>query len=80
DDVLKRHEQFQDLCLKECLLTNIALLKSLTRVMISCLHFGDQGAIFFEERRRQEELEKEAEAAAAAAAAAAEQLPRRASV
>ncbi|CAN0052868.1 unnamed protein product, partial [Hapterophycus canaliculatus] len=27
DDVLRRHEQFQDLCLKECLLTNIGLLK-----------------------------------------------------
>lgn len=27
DDVLRRHEQFQDLCLKECLLTNLGLLK-----------------------------------------------------
>lgn len=30
DDVLRRHEQFQDLCLKECLLTNIGLLKVMT--------------------------------------------------
>lgn len=29
--------------------------------MISCLHFGDQGAIFAEERRRQEHKEREAE-------------------
>lgn len=27
DDVLRRHEQFQDVCLKECLLTNVGLLK-----------------------------------------------------
>lgn len=29
DDVLRRHEQFQDVCLKECLLTNVGLLKVL---------------------------------------------------
>eukprot|EP00903_Cladosiphon_okamuranus_P016182 g14933.t1 len=71
DDVLRRHEEFQDVCLKECLLTNVGLLKSLTRVMISCLHFGDQGCIFAAEWQsqqdavRQEEEEEDREEAAA---------------
>ncbi|CBN79179.1 Spc97 [Ectocarpus siliculosus] len=77
DDVLRRHEQFQDLCLKECLLTNIGLLKSLTRVMISCLHFGDQGGVFAAEREAQEAADREREKEEDKQEKAAELLQRR---
>ena len=44
--VLICHTEFQDTCLKECLLTNQDLLKVLTKLMTTCLLFGEQEAKF----------------------------------
>jgi gamma-tubulin complex component 2 len=41
DDVLQCHGEFQDTCLKECLLTNQDLLKILTKLMTVCQFFAD---------------------------------------
>ncbi|CAM9602626.1 unnamed protein product [Chrysoparadoxa australica] len=41
DDVMKCHGEFQDTCLKECLLTSQELLKILTKLMTVCLYFAD---------------------------------------
>ena len=42
DEVLELHEKFLDSCLKECLLASQDLLKILTKIMTTCLLFGDQ--------------------------------------
>jgi gamma-tubulin complex component 2 len=40
DDMLQFHNHFLDKCLKECLLTNQALLKILIKLMRTCLQFA----------------------------------------
>ena len=42
DQVIQSHEDFLDTCLKECLLTNQVLLKSLTKLMNTCLLFSSE--------------------------------------
>ena len=42
DDVLAAHAELQDTILKECLLTNQELLKTLTKIMTICLLFTEQ--------------------------------------
>lgn len=41
DDVLELHEKFLDICLKECLLASQELLKTLMKIMTTCLLFAD---------------------------------------
>jgi hypothetical protein len=40
DDVLKHHSDFLDACLKECMLTNPYLLKTVTKLLALCSHFS----------------------------------------
>lgn len=42
DQVLGLHERFLDTCLKQCLLASQDLLKTLTKLMTTCLVFADQ--------------------------------------
>ena len=42
DQVLGLHERFLDTCLKQCLLASQDLLKTLTKLMTTCLLFADQ--------------------------------------
>jgi gamma-tubulin complex component 2 len=42
DQVLDLHERFLDTCLKQCLLASQDLLKTLTKLMTTCLLFSDQ--------------------------------------
>lgn len=41
DDVLRVHQNFLDVCLKNCMLINSDLLKSITKLMKICTHFCD---------------------------------------
>jgi len=49
DELMKHHSEFLDTCLRECLLTNQALLKTLTKIMTTCLLFADQIRRFTEQ-------------------------------
>ena len=40
DDVIRRHQAFQDSCLKECLLTDQSLLKILNKIIVVCMLFA----------------------------------------
>eukprot|EP00276_Gloeochaete_wittrockiana_P000656 CAMPEP_0184674634 /NCGR_PEP_ID=MMETSP0308-20130426/87345_1 /TAXON_ID=38269 /ORGANISM="Gloeochaete witrockiana, Strain SAG 46.84" /LENGTH=196 /DNA_ID=CAMNT_0027122257 /DNA_START=467 /DNA_END=1057 /DNA_ORIENTATION=+ len=40
DEVLKHHEDFLDTCLKECMLTNLQLLKILMKLLSTCTLFS----------------------------------------
>ena len=40
DDVIRLHQEFQDSCLKECLLTDQSLLKVLNKILVVCLLFA----------------------------------------
>jgi len=39
DDVIRMHQEFQDCCLKECLLTDQSILKILNKILVVCLLF-----------------------------------------
>ena len=65
DQVLGLHERFLDTCLKQCLLASQDLLKTLTKLMTTCLLFADQMKRFVASSR-----EAGDNAAAAAASAA----------
>ncbi|XP_059621004.1 gamma-tubulin complex component 2 homolog isoform X2 [Phlebotomus argentipes] len=41
DDVLRVHQNFLDMCLKNCMLIHTDLLKSITRLLKICTHFCD---------------------------------------
>ncbi|RYH25587.1 Spc97/Spc98 family protein, partial [archaeon] len=49
DQVMELHEKFLDICLKECLLASQDLLKVLTKLMTTCLLFGDHMTRFMTE-------------------------------
>ena len=66
DQVLGLHERFLDTCLKQCLLASQDLLKTLTKLMTTCLLFADQMKRFVSSSKEVGEL-----AAAAAATAVA---------
>ena len=40
DEVLRLHASFQDACLQECLLSDHALLKTLAKILSTCLLFS----------------------------------------
>ncbi|GAB5031649.1 gamma-tubulin complex component 2 [Nannochloropsis oceanica] len=40
DDVIRLHQEFQDSCLKECLLTDQSILKVLNKILVVCLLFA----------------------------------------
>ncbi len=42
DDLMRFHNEFLDTCLRECLLTHQNLLKTLAKLMATCLMFADQ--------------------------------------
>jgi hypothetical protein len=65
DQVLGLHERFLDTCLKQCLLASQDLLKTLTKLMTTCLLFADQMKRFIASSK---EVGDNAAAAAAAAA------------
>ena len=48
DDVLRAHNEFLRRTLKECLLTNRDLIRTLTKLMTTCLLFSDQMKLFME--------------------------------
>lgn len=48
DDIVKVHNQFLDLALAECLLTNRELIRILTKLMSTCLLFSEQLKRFME--------------------------------
>jgi gamma-tubulin complex component 2 len=48
DDVIRVHNKFLDVALAECLLTNRELVRTLTKLMRTCLLFSDQLKRFME--------------------------------
>ncbi|GBG30056.1 Gamma-tubulin complex component 2 [Hondaea fermentalgiana] len=42
DELMKHHSEFLDTCLRECLLTHQGLLKTLAKLMTTCLLFAEQ--------------------------------------
>ena len=48
DDLLGIHNDFVIQTLKECLLTNRELIRTLTKLMTTCLLFSDQMKLFME--------------------------------
>ena len=46
DDILRTHKDFMRRILKECLLTNRDLIRTLTKLMTTCLLFSDQMKLF----------------------------------
>lgn len=48
DDMISHHEGFQNIVMKECLLTNHGLLKILAKLMSTCLLFSEQMKRFFD--------------------------------
>ena len=48
DDIVKLHNQFLELALTECLLTHRDLIRTLTKLMSTCLLFSDQLKRFME--------------------------------
>jgi len=42
DELMKHHSEFLDTCLRECLLTHQGLLKTLAKIMTTCLLFAEQ--------------------------------------
>ncbi len=48
DDVLRRHNEFVQKTLSECLLSNRNLIRILTKLMTTCLLFTDQMKLFME--------------------------------
>ncbi len=55
DDVLRIHNDFVQNTLKECLLTNRDLIRTLTKLMTTCLLFSDQMKLFMEATKIDEE-------------------------
>jgi gamma-tubulin complex component 2 len=49
DDVLSEHRHFLQKTLSECLLTNRDLVRTLTKLMTTCLLFSDQMKLFIEQ-------------------------------
>ena len=48
DDIIRVHNEFLKLALAECLLTNRELVRTLTELMRTCLHFSDELKRFME--------------------------------
>ena len=55
DDILRIHNDFIQNTLKECLLTNRDLIRTLTKLMTTCLLFSDQMKLFMEATKIDEE-------------------------
>ena len=55
DDILSIHNDFIKSTLKECLLTNRDLIRTLTKLMTTCLLFSDQMKLFMEATKIDEE-------------------------
>jgi gamma-tubulin complex component 2 len=55
DDVLRIHNDFVRRALKECLLTNWDLIRTLTKLMTTCLLFSDQMKLLMEATKIDEE-------------------------
>ena len=55
DDILRTHNDFVQKTLKECLLTNRDLIRTLTKLMTTCLLFTDQMKLFMEATKIDEE-------------------------
>ena len=51
DDIVQVHNEFLDLVLAECLLTNRDLIRTLTKLMSTCLLFSDQLKRFMEKTK-----------------------------
>ena len=58
DDALMVHNEFLSRTLKDCLLTNGDLVRTLTKLMTTCLLFSDQMKLFFETTQINEERDR----------------------
>jgi len=58
DDVLSEHRNFLQKTLSECLLTNRDLVRTLTKLMTTCLLFSDQMKLFIEQTQIEVEQNK----------------------
>jgi len=58
DDVLGEHRHFLQKTLKECLLSNRDLVRTLTKLMTTCLLFSDQMKLFIEQTQIEVEQNK----------------------
>mmetsp|Transcript_18861 Transcript_18861/g.28678 ORF Transcript_18861/g.28678 Transcript_18861/m.28678 type:complete len:989 (+) Transcript_18861:247-3213(+) len=58
DDVLRKHSEFVQKTLSECLLANRDLIRILTKLMTTCLLFTDQMKLFMETTQIQHEQNK----------------------
>lgn len=72
DQVLGLHERFLDTCLKQCLLASQDVLKTLTKLMTTCLLFADQMKRFIASSKEVGDNAAAAAAAVASKATAAE--------
>lgn len=58
DDILSMHNEFLRRTLKDCLLTNGDLIRTLTKLMTTCLLFSDQMNLFVETTQINEERDR----------------------
>ena len=58
DDILSMHNEFLRRTLKDCLLTNGDLIRTLTKLMTTCLLFSDQMNLFVETAQINEERDR----------------------
>ncbi len=58
DDILAMHNEFLRRTLKDCLLTNGDLIRTLTKLMTTCLLFSDQMNLFVETTQINEERDR----------------------
>ena len=58
DDILAMHNEFLRRTLKDCLLTNGELIRTLTKLMTTCLLFSDQMNLFVETTQINEERDR----------------------
>ena len=60
DELMKHHTDFLDTCLRECLLTHQGLIKTLAKLMTTCLLFAQQIGRFAEQLHIDEDSMKRA--------------------